>query len=399
MQRGRRILLLVHLDAFRHDYLEKHDAPFLTGLAKQGGAVRVVPPFGFEPDAAYLAGLAPEESDAGGHFWRAPETSPFRFLRGWGRALDQIPARAQRPVRYAMRSAIQMMSRSPRLRGEATLARIPFAVLPEFDYREKDLVTDLHYPGARTLFEIARELGLPTFAHFHPSHDVRTAAVERRVERELRPEHAFAFLFFGDLDRAGHAHGPDNERTGAVLGAIDASIGRIHHKLTRRWDQVETVILGDHGMASVERAIDILSALRGRGLATSPNILSFIDSTVARFWCTADVRPRLVAALETIHGGRVISAADASKYKIQWRHRRYGDVLFCADGGTIFSPNFWQGDATVRGMHGYLPEVAENHAAIVWHSTHEAAPDGLRHGMDMTSVYPLLVEAMQRIRR
>ncbi len=62
-----KITILIKVDALRYDYITKDLAPFMHYFEYKAISGALVPTFGFEPDASYLASLYPEEADGGGH--------------------------------------------------------------------------------------------------------------------------------------------------------------------------------------------------------------------------------------------------------------------------------------------------------------------------------------------
>ena len=60
-------------------------------------------------------------------------------------------------------------------------------------------------------------------------------------------------VYFEQLDKAGHDHGPDSPQVRRTLGELDAVIGRLRDGLDARGllDSTDLVVVSDHGMAKV----------------------------------------------------------------------------------------------------------------------------------------------------
>jgi len=58
------MIIAIMLDAFNHKYLD-YEVPFLNRLSREVVCAELIPSVGFEPDAAYVADLYPEECDGG----------------------------------------------------------------------------------------------------------------------------------------------------------------------------------------------------------------------------------------------------------------------------------------------------------------------------------------------
>ncbi|SDA11416.1 ectonucleotide pyrophosphatase/phosphodiesterase [Sphingomonas sp. NFR15] len=73
----------------------------------------------------------------------------------------------------------------------------------------------------------------------------------------IRPR--FVTLYFDTVDSAGHEFGPDDPRTTAAAGAVDALIGKLVAGLRELGQPANLVIVADHGMAAIssERMIAI----------------------------------------------------------------------------------------------------------------------------------------------
>ncbi len=69
------MVLLLLLDAFRADYLEK--TSYLRELAAAGTCGRFREPFGFAPRASYFGGLTPGQAGYSHLYWLDPQASPF----------------------------------------------------------------------------------------------------------------------------------------------------------------------------------------------------------------------------------------------------------------------------------------------------------------------------------
>ena len=323
----RRLVLMVMVDALRHDYVTAQDAPFLHRMASEGVRGSLTPSFGFEPDAAYLAGLSPEESDGGAQFWLRPGERLFRGVPLFA-ALARLPgARWRGFLRKAVRGVAQGLAREPVPRRMAAPAQIPYDQLARFSLSMKHMSDAPQAFGGRSLFDHARAAGLNVFYHGFPAHKVKTDVVERRFIAECAPMHDFAFVFMGDLDGVGHRFGPDSAERCATLRHIDGAISRMHAHARQGRDEVVLVVFGDHGMAAVRGLVDLGPAIRAAGLDARDDAW-FLDSTMARFWVADPVRrERLRTALGAVAGGRLIDAGLRAAYRLPKRLTNTASIL------------------------------------------------------------------------
>ena len=71
---------------------------------------------------------------------------------------------------------------------------------------------------------------------------------------------SFITLYFDDVDHAGHKHGPDSPEVNQSLRDVDAAMARLVDGLRQRgiFDKINIIVLADHGMANVPLENNIL---------------------------------------------------------------------------------------------------------------------------------------------
>lgn len=67
--------------------------------------------------------------------------------------------------------------------------------------------------------------------------------------RDQRP--GFALLYFEAVDSAGHSYGPDSPEVNSAIASIDAAVGRLVAGLKTRGIAANLIVVADHGMAPV----------------------------------------------------------------------------------------------------------------------------------------------------
>jgi hypothetical protein len=389
-----RTVLMVMVDALRHDYVTEEDAPFLHGLAHRGGHGSLVPSFGFEPDGAYLAGLDPEECDGGAQYWLKPGDRVFHLTGLFG-LLDRIPHRGwRRNVRRATRLVAQLVARTSFVRKLASPSWIPYGLLARFSFPMVHFADEPDFAPGRTVFDVLRKHGGQWHFHGFPAHRVQIDVV---VERYLRTDPAtqdLAFLFVGDLDGIGHRFGPDSPERRAALRRVDAGLSRIHAHASRNGREVAILVFGDHGMADVRGHLDMGPVIREAGLDLCEDSY-FLDSTFARFWVRDEARrQRLLARLAEVKSGHVLGEEERARYRIRYPHNYFGDVVFAVDDHLLVHPSFYSGDdAPPKGMHGYLPGCRDNESAFVVHDPRAPGLGDLGR-VDMHRVFPTVLDML-----
>ncbi|HDL85587.1 MAG TPA: hypothetical protein ENH11_04550, partial [Candidatus Acetothermia bacterium] len=358
-------VLMIMVDALRHDFITDDDAPFLYELAKRGACGALVPPFGFEPDAAYLAGLDPDQCNGGAQYWRKPGDRLF-YLTSLFRLLHLVPLpRWRRLVRHALRLTAQVMSPNALTRHMASSAQIPLDILEQFSTPMTNLACDPGFAPTPTVFDALRARGGQWYFHGYPAYKVHTADVVERYLSEECGGNDLAYLFFGDLDGVGHRRGPRSVARRDQLRMLDAGLRRIYEHARVNYEVVDLLVFGDHGMVDVTRHVDMRQTIRKANL-NRRNATYFLDSTMARFWTAdADRRKRLLNLLSKQDGGHVLSDAECKQHRIRYPHNYFGDIIFAVEDGALIHPSFYEAESAPKGMHGYLPGCRDNESAFV----------------------------------
>ena len=218
------ILILISVDGFRWDYLDRFEPPTLTRLAAEG--VRA-------------DGLIPEFPST---------TFPNHYTIVTG----------QRVVTHGI------ISNNMRARD------IP----GEFAMSNRGVLADPRWWGGEPIWNTAEKQGKKASAMFWPGSetviDGRQATYwmpfdddmpnAERVKRTLGwlklPENqrpSFLTLYFSDVDSTGHTYGPDSDEVRNAVLSIDKEIGDLVNGVREAGlaDRVNYVVVSDHGMAAL----------------------------------------------------------------------------------------------------------------------------------------------------
>ena len=220
----RAILILVSIDGFRWDYLDRFKPPTLTQLAT--GGVRA-------------DGLIPQFPS---------KTFPNHYTIVTGLTL-------------AHHGIISNNIRDKEIPGEFTLSN-------------REVQKDPRWWGGEPIWNTAERQGRKSAAMFWPGSEVviggrrgtywmpydddmpHAERVKRildwlRLPEEQRP--SFLTLYFSDVDNAGHDRGPDSEDVRNAVMRVDRSLGDLVAGVKQIGidDRVNYVIVSDHGMSSL----------------------------------------------------------------------------------------------------------------------------------------------------
>jgi len=218
-------LILISLDGFRWDYLEKFAPPHLNQLAHDGvHARKLIPSFPtltFPNHYTIVTGLHPEHHGIVANTFYDPALKARFTYKNNGSAVDPRWWAAGEPVwitaeKQGVRSACFFW---PGSEAEIHGAR-----------------PSLYKPFDKSLTCAERVDGLLAWLDLPPAQ---------------RPR--FCTLYFDIVDTAGHRFGPEAPETAAAVKEVDEAIGRLLAGLDQRGlrESANLVIVSDHGMEPV----------------------------------------------------------------------------------------------------------------------------------------------------
>jgi predicted AlkP superfamily pyrophosphatase or phosphodiesterase len=347
----RAIVILVSIDGFRWDYLEKFSPPTLLALA--AGGVR-------------SDGLIPQFPS---------KTFPNHYTLVTGLRLGHHGILSNNMV-------------APGIPGRFSLSNRP-------------VLADARWWGGEPIWNTAERQGLRASAMFWPGSEApiggrkatywlpydqempNAARVAKTLEWLAQPEDrrpSFLTLYFSDVDTAGHSRGPDSQDARDAVARVDESLAQLVNgvRAAGLTDRVHYVVVSDHGMASLspDRMIlldDLVDTSTVDVVDWSPVLaLSPKDGNVET----------LYAALKDQHPALTVykSADLPAKYGLAG-HPRLPAVVGIADEGwyvtSVRETERWgtEGRHAPGGTHGYDPQLRSMHGLFI------AAGSKLPHGM------------------
>jgi predicted AlkP superfamily pyrophosphatase or phosphodiesterase len=221
---NRAILILISIDAFRWDYLERFKPPTLTRLAKQG--VRA-------------EGLIPQFPS---------KTFPNHYTIVTGLTLPH-------------HGIISNNMRAPDIPGEFSMSNREVLADPRWwggepiwntAERQGRKAASMFWPGSETKIGGRQATYWVPFDNDMPHRDrVKHILDWLRLPEQERP--SFLTLYYADVDSAGHSRGPDSQDVRDAIRRVDRSIGDLVKGVNKLGlaDRVHYVIVSDHGMAAL----------------------------------------------------------------------------------------------------------------------------------------------------
>ena len=222
--RAEPIVLLISIDGFRWDYLEKYRPPTLLRLAADG--VRA-------------DGLIPQFPS---------KTFPNHYTIVTG-------------LRLASHGIISNNMAAPDIPGR-------------FSLRNRDVLADPRWWGGEPIWNTAERQGRLASPMFWPGseapiggrhatywipyddampHATRVAKTLDWMSRPGGQGASFLTLYFSDVDSAGHSRGPDSHEVRDAVARVDASIAQLVDGVAAAGlsNRVHYIIVSDHGMAPI----------------------------------------------------------------------------------------------------------------------------------------------------
>ena len=313
-------IVLISLDGFRRDYLERHAPPTLLALADEGviadAMIPSFPTLTFPNHYTIVTGLRPQNHGIVNNNMYDPVFQAAFSLgnegpredRWWGG--EPIWSTAEK---QGVRSAAVFW---PGTEAEIAGAR------PTRWMRYDEAI-----PYATRVDSVLAWLSLP---------------------RAERPR--FITLYFDEPDHTGHQAGPMSaEVRGAVLKG-DSALSRLVAGLRERglYDAVNLIVVSDHGMTEVtpERHVfvsDVLDTAAFRLVAGGPVFMG---------WSRTGDNAGMVAALKRLPHVSAWLKEDVPARLHFNDHRRITPVVAVADDGWVIAGNrSWR--ASAGGRHGY----------------------------------------------
>jgi predicted AlkP superfamily pyrophosphatase or phosphodiesterase len=361
-------VILVSIDGFRADYLDRGHTPNLSALAADGVRAEAMrpafPSLTFPNHYTLVTGLYPDHHGIVHNRMEDPLTGARYVYNDETTTSDPSWWEAGEPVwvtveKHGMRTATMFWPGSnAKIHGEWPSHWKPFDRSTSAQQRVETLLHRLDLP------------------------------------RRERP--VFLTLYFDQVDHAGHDFGPDAPQLNEALAEVDRAIGTLVDGLRARGvaGRANLVIVSDHGLAP-----------------SGPDKLVFIDDIidvqrirVSNYGIVAGMHPRdgddayVEETLLHPHDHMQCWRRDAMPARLHYgTHPRVPPVVCLAAVGWQISTHEWARthphDASM-GEHGYDIDAPEMAALFV------ANGPAFRHGLrvapfDNVHVYPLLMELLR----
>ncbi|ERM81905.1 hypothetical protein P872_07885 [Rhodonellum psychrophilum GCM71 = DSM 17998] len=362
-------VILISLDGFRHDYVERFKPENLSKFIQSGtSAEALIPSFPsktFPNHYTIATGMKPENHGLVDNSFYEPE----------------------KDLVYSMGS--------------------------------RDIVEDGYWYGGTPIWVLAEQNGLKAASYFfvgseapvqgiHPSYYFNFDASVPNLTRVSKVFEWLQFpederprmisLYFSDMDNVGHRYGPDNdEQIGGRLEKLDHELGALFEGLKSFDLDINIFIVSDHGMTNIPK----------ENLLNLDSITDGFAARVVNNGALAHLHLENTEELEDVYQRlkksenhfKVVKVSDREYYKnIEKYRNRFGDLIILPDLGYYLATT--QGMVSyqnrsamfktdVFGEHGFSPEFKDMHG--IFFASGPMVKEGLLISpFENIHIYPLL---------
>ncbi len=329
------LTLLVSIDGFRADYLQRGKTPTLASLARRGthssGLISSFPSVTFPNHYSIVTGLVPDHHGIVNNTMHDPAIPDPVFA-------------------LSSRSAVS----NPLWWNEATPVWVTAA-------RHGKVTSAMFWPGTETPIHGVQPRNWLPYSDLLSSGD-RVDQLLKWLSVSPSERSDFATLYFSEVDTAGHLAGPDSPELDAALGRVDTALAHLFEGLRKLGLRglTNVVIVSDHGMAPVpaENVVNLSPLLEGIPAA---KIRWF--GTFAGIEANAEDATRVLAALHDAPHMQCWRKGEMPAVYRFGTHRRIPDIVCLAETGWWLTDDLKH--KSVRGQHGYDPRDPLMHGLFI----------------------------------
>jgi len=342
--------IAVLLDAFRWDYLDPDDTPFLWRMKNKGvWAKKLFNPGGYCERSCFMTGAGPEIT---GNLFAFSLMQPG-YKRAYFEPTFNLPAYLR--TRLAMTEDVKPDTEP-------------------YSFGVESIWDKMREAGKSWQFEGCLALGIRSYKG-RTTHGAR----EIFILDGLKEHKDFYYLQISETDQLAHLYGTRSKIFRNVLFWADRAVERIWKQANKEFDKVSLVVFGDHGMMDVKEKVDLV-------LDFSPyqenwDYLYLKSSAAVQFWVfNPAVEKEIFKDCQLNEFGKFIESPNPAQ----------GDIIWQANPGVLVSPCHFHGreDAPVA-MHGYSPDIDEMRGmAIVVDGRHK----GVIEEADLRDICPTICD-------
>ena len=317
----RPVTVLVSIDGFRADYLDRGITPRLSRLAKEGATGPMRPSFPtktFPNHYALVTGKRPDRNGISGNSMIDPRRPGVMFSLGNEKqALD--------PFWWSEAEPIWITAEKAGLR-----------------------TATMFWPGSEVPFEGKRPSDWLRYdENVSNVQRVNTLLDWLRRPASIRP--AFATIYFDTVDTIGHRFGPESAEVNAAITEVDTRIGELVDGAAELGVTLNLVIVADHGM----RAIDESRKVRLEDFIDPASFILVEGGPYAAIEPVTGTDDRVAKALLVPHEHMTCARKEDLPERLHWgKNPRVAAIICIAEPGWVIGAGTPPYPIT-GGAHGY----------------------------------------------
>jgi alkaline phosphatase D len=366
-QQGKPYLVLVSLDGFRADYLDRFELPnlrrLMTGGTRARAMVPVFPSLTFPNHYSLVTGLYPEHHGIVANSFYDPGRGASYALGNQASVTDGSWYRGQ-PIWVAAET--------------------------------QGMVSACYFwPGSEAAISGVRPTYWKVYSGTTPNEDRVAGVIDWLRLPEQRRPHVIT-VYFNELDSASHRAPLDSPSIEAAARSLDRAIGLLMDGIDAQpiRDQVYLLVTSDHGMVET----GVAQTIRLASLVDVASLRTGFGGPVANLYVTGGLDA--ARQLRDTINARLTHGRAYLREEVPERHHyranpRIGDVVvIMEESWTIAAPSAGAERAGERwGMHGWDPALPSMRAVFV------IAGPGVRAGATIEEVrnidvYPLMAHLL-----
>jgi len=150
-------------------------------------------------------------------------------------------------------------------------------------------------------------------------------------------------------------------------------------------------LFSDHGMTTLIEEVDIKSIIEDSELSAGIDYISFLDSTMARFWYENDkAKNKIHRKLASLKYGHFLSIDEMKSMGIYYPDSKYGEDIFLVSPGIQIVPSDMSPNS-LPGMHGYTPDDKDSDAC--WMSSFQPT----KPPKEVKDIFHCMMEKMNEV--
>ena len=291
------MIVYVLLDAFRGDYINEQNTPFLYNLTNQKNVFyrkEVIPSFSFCERIEIFSGVEVKESMLFTAIGRDKKNSNYKRLKYYFLILHYVDLTLQGINSNLKKLFRKVLTKIHTKFGfKLKLYNIPLNILTNYRLTE-DNIDIRSYDFENNIFKKIKKYKLKmlynkTFTSLTSKYNLND---DQRLQTSIDSKNDdIQFIYIGLPDQCGHSFGPSSNKFKKSISDLDKKIE--NYVNTINLNSKNTIILnGDHGMRDVKFNLNIekylVKILKTKKLFKNKDYEIFLDSTILRLWRLSD---------------------------------------------------------------------------------------------------------------